>query len=325
MSLIDSISARSERLTSFSNPSLLSTVTDFVSTGCLPLDLIMGGGIPIGRMVEIYGDTSSGKSLVASHIIAECQAAGGHAVLFDTETACSEEIMLAVGIDADELIYSVPETVEEVYADMMAVMEAKHKIDQDGFMVIVWDSVAATSSEEELKKLRKEGLKGVTIGTHARQISKMCRVLKADIARANVSVVFINQTREKIGVLFGSSVATFGGKAIGFYSSIRVELKHVRQIKEDGTVTGIEARAGIAKNKIAPPFGKCEFPVVFGEGIDEVEAIFWWMRKRKMMTGTSWKYLELLDETELKFQHAGWPDVFDKHEDAIRELLEETY
>jgi len=285
------------------------------------------GGIPIGRMVEIYGDTSSGKSLVAGHILAECQQAGGTAVLFDSETATSDEIMLALGINSETLIYSVPDTIEELYDDLMALQEAKRKVDPKGFMVIVWDSVAATSTEEELSKIRKDGLGGATMGTHARQISKMCRVLKADIARDNIGVVFINQTREKIGVLFGSNVATFGGKAIGFYSSIRVVLRHIRQIndKETDRVKGIEAGCGVIKNKLSKPFGKCEFPIIFGLGIDEPGAILWWLRDRKLMTGTSWKTLPLLDGTELKFQISGWTDTFYENEAAVRLLMEESY
>ncbi len=321
------ISRGNERLSTFANPSLLSKVGYWISTGCQPLDMIMGGGVPGGRMMEIYGDTSSGKSLIAGHILAETQAAGGTAVLFDSETATSEEIMLAVGIDPDALIYSIPDTIEDLYSDMIALIEAKRSLDPDGFMVIVWDSVAATSSEGELKKLKEEGLGGSTIGTHARQISKLCRVMKADIARDNISLVFINQTREKIGVLFGSNVATFGGKAIGFYSSIRVELKHVSKIKDKktGAVTGIKARAGVVKNKLAPPFGQCDFLVEFGVGIDEPATILEWMRKHKLTTGAGWKRLELLDGTELKFQHSSWADTFYDNEDVVRELLNETY
>ncbi len=304
--------------------STISRVTEWVPTGCTPLDICMGGGNPVGRMVEIYGDTSTGKSLLASHIIAEAQAAGGIGVLFDTESAASEHVMKCVGVDIDELLYYTPETIEELYGEFEALMLAKYKHAPDDLMVIVWDSVAATSTLGELKAVKKKGMGAATMGIHARLISQLCRIVNVEVAGQRLVFIFVNQTRQKIGVMFGSDVVTFGGKAIGFYSSIRLEMKHLRRITDDNDdIIGIDVRVGISKNKVAKPFRQCEFPIIFDHGIDEAAAMLWWLRDRKLVTGAGWKVLELLDGTEIKFQHSGWENVYWENESDIIELAQE--
>lgn len=312
------------RFIRLSDSSALSRVTDFVPTGCLPLDLIMGGGIPVGRIVEIYGDTSTGKTAVGEHILAETQKMGGTAVLFDCETALDLGMAEDIGIDVDELIYSVPETVEEVHRDFEDLLVAKNKVDPKGIMTVVWDSVAATSVQEEIDKVSKKGLgSNVSPAAHARLISQMCRVMRTRIAASRIAFVIINQTRAKIGVLFGPKKATFGGRAIGYYSSVRLELAAQGKIIESDVPVGINVRAYIAKNKIAVPFGKCTFPILFDSGIDECEAVFRWLKEHDAFEhdkGGSWYTLTFDDGTEIKFMHKDWPEVYEEAKDDIVEI-----
>ena len=325
MSLLDKLD--SKRVKRFSEPGILSRVTRFVSTGCLPLDLVMGGGIPVGRVTEVYGDTSTGKSLLGLHILAETQAAGGIAALFDTETASSEEILKAVGIDLDSLAYYTPETIEEVYEDLLDLLEAKRKNLPDEVMVVVWDSIAATSADKELEDIAKKGLGAATMGIHARLMSQLCRVLPRTISRDKVALVVLNQTRQKLGVLFGDDEVTFGGKAIGFYSSVRLRMRYVGKIKAPGKdIAGIKVKITVVKNKIAPPFGEVEIPILFGSGVDEAGAILSWMHDRDLLKiSGGWKKLSLNGE-EYKFQSdSDWREIYGQWKDAIDDLVINDY
>lgn len=308
------------RLGTMSEPSMLARVKEFVPTGCLPLDIIMGGGVPVGRLTEIYGDTSTGKSLLAAHIIAETQRAGGVGVLMDSETATSCEIMEAVGVNQDECIYSCPSTDEEVYEDMRQVIEARDKVAPDTLMTIVWDSVAATSSDAEVEKVRKEGLGGASMATHARLISLMCRVLPRMVARERIALVFINQTRENIGVMFGDKMTTFGGRGIAYYSSVRLEMaKSKNVLDDDDNPVGINVRCAVTKSKVSVPFGKCRFPILFGVGIDKSGAVLSWIQdKRLAEVGGSWYHIDALG---LKWQSAGWDALYVKHQQRIDDWL----
>lgn len=324
LELLKKVQIKRPKMVTLSDTAVLSRVTEFVSTGCTPLDIIMGGGVPVGRMTEIYGDTSTGKTLVAEHILAQTQKLGGTAVLLDSETAIDESVAKAVGIDVDKLIYTNPETVEEVYGDIQELLEAKRDVDPSGLMTIVWDSVAATSSEEEIEKIRKEGLGGHTMATHARLISTMMRVMKQEVARNRLAMVMLNQTRENIGVMFGDKMSTFGGRAIGYYSSVRLELALRSHIKDRGEVTGIEVRAYVAKSKVAPPFGKCVFPILFDIGIDEPGAVLNWLKDEKVaVTRGAWTYITLGDGKELQFQGTTWTSTFNDNHDAIMNLMYE--
>lgn len=309
-------------LITLSDKGAISRVTEFISTGCPPLDWIMGGGVPVGRMTEIYGDTSTGKTLLAEHILAETQAMGGVAVLLDTETAIDDQLAETIGINLEELIYDNPDTVEDIYDVIQELLDAKRDEDPNGLMTIVWDSVAATSSREEIEKIRKDGLGGATVATHARLISKMMRVMKKMVAKERLALVMLNQTREKIGVMFGNNKSTFGGRAIGYYSSVRLELALKSKIKDRGQVVGINVRAYVAKSKVAPPFGQCIIPILFDVGMDEPGAVLEWLKDDKVVrVSGAWQYLELGDGNELKFQRPGWPQLYNDNQDAILELI----
>jgi recombination protein RecA len=321
--LFEALGKKSKRLTRLSDPDILSRVTEWIPTGCVTLDYIMGGGVPVGRMIEIFGDTSSGKTLLAEHIIAETQALGGVAAYLDSETAADEGVMENVGIDLDALIYSNPEIVEEVYEDFTALLEARQEADPDQLMTIIWDSVAATSTKAEIEAVRKKGMGAATMGIHARLISQMCRIVNTEIARQRLAVVFINQTRSKIGVMFGDPDVTFGGKAIAYYSSVRVKMRHIRKLvyKPTKTVYGIEVGVGVVKNKVGPPFGHCEIPILFDIGMDEPGAVLWWLKEYGLVTGSNWKTLILPSGEKVKFQHRSWEDTYYNHLDAIHELV----
>jgi recombination protein RecA len=308
-----------------SDPSIISHVTEFVSTGCPPLDLIMCGGAPVGRLMEIYGDTSTGKTAVGAHILAETQKMGGIGVLLDTETAIDTDMMEIMGVDPDALIYSIPETVEEVYDDLSDIIDAKREVDPDGLMTIVWDSVAATSADEEIEKVRRDGLgKGVSPAIHARLISQLCRVMKKEIAKDNIAFVILNQTRAKIGVLYGDKKATFGGRAIGYYSAVRLELAIAGKIKEKNVPIGINVRAYVAKSKVGPPFGKVVFPILFDSGIDEAGAVLNWLKDEKIaVVHGAWTNLTLLNGEELRFQRPTWADLYNDNRDEVLSLMYE--
>lgn len=310
------------RLSAMSNPSLVSRVTEFIPTGCIPLDIIMGGGVPVGRLTEIYGDTSTGKSLLAAHIIAETQRLDGIPVLLDSETATSEEIMTAVGVNPDDVIYSTPSTDEEVYDDMLQAIKARDEVGSKALMTIIWDSVAATSSDAEVEKVRKEGLSGATMATHARLISLMCRVVPRMVAKERIALVFINQTRENIGVMYGDKLSTFGGRAIGYYSSVRLEMAKAKTLTdENDNPIGIDVRCWVAKSKVGVPFGKCRFPIIFGQGIDKPGAVFNWIKDRKMADQKgAWYHMEL-GNTPIKFKSTTWCVAYAKHHDNIDNWL----
>lgn len=310
------------RLSAMSSPSLVSKVTEFIPTGCLPLDIIMGGGLPVGRLTEIYGDTSTGKSLLAAHLIAETQKLGGVAQLLDSETATSLEIMQAVGVDPDECIYSTPGTDEEVYEDIIQAIKARDEIAPKSLMTIVWDSVASTSSEAEVEKVKKDGLGGATVASHARLISLMCRVIPRMVAKERIALVFINQTRENIGVMYGDKMSTFGGRAIGYYASVRLEMAKAKTLTDDDdNPIGIDVRCWVAKSKVSVPFGQCRFPILFGQGIDKTGSVLNWIRDRKLaeMKG-SWAHL-MIGGKDIAFQTATWPAVYEKNEAEIDNWL----
>lgn len=310
----------STRLGTMSSPSMLAQVKEFVPTGCLPLDIIMGGGIPVGRLTEIYGDTSTGKSLLAAHLLAETQLAGGVGVLLDSETATSLEIMEAVGVDPDEVIYSCPSTDEEVYDDMVQAIQARDEAAPGTLMTIIWDSVAATSSDTEVEKVKKEGLGGASMATHARLISLMCRVIPRMVAKERIALVFINQTRENIGVMFGDKMTTFGGRGIAYYASVRLEMAKSKVLVDDNDhPVGIDVRCAVTKSKVSVPFGKCRFPIMFGVGIDKSGAVLNWIKDQRLAdVKGSWYYINALG---VKFQSAGWCAAYAKHQEAIDNWL----
>jgi recombination protein RecA len=279
----------------------------------------MGGGLPVGRITEIYGDTSSGKSLIAAQACAAVQDAGGIGVYIDTETAVSLAIMRSVGVDVDHLIYAAPDTVEDVFS----IMETAINKHIDGHMLIVWDSIAATSSAAEMDK--DTGQVGYL--TQARVISQGLRRITRMISKKQVTILFLNQAKEQLGVIFGDKTATFGGKAVGFHSSVRMQMRQGAKIKnKDKRIIGIIVNAKCTKNKIAPPFRESKLPVYFGHGIDEVEAIFTFLKDAGVIssTGAGW-YKISINKKEYKVKKAGFEELLDDHYDAICDLVDGVF
>ena len=304
-----------------------STPTDikeFISTGSSILDLAISnrpnGGIAVGRITEINGLESSGKSLIGTHILAETQKKGGLAVYIDTETSVSREWLETIGIDVQNLLYLHVETVEDIFECIENIVTKIRESDRDRLVTILVDSLAAASTKVEMEAdFDKDGwatAKAIVISKAMRKITQM-------VGRERVALVFTNQLRQKLGVMFGDPWTTSGGKALPFHSSTRIRLKNMGQIKDTKKNTlGMKARAQIIKNRLGPPLRHADFNLYFDSGIDDKGSWLQVMKDHKLVKVAGAWYTVQFEGEDIKFQSKDFKKVLDERPELEDYLYE---
>ena len=292
-------------------------VKEFISTGSTMLDLAISnrpeGGIAVGRITELNGLESSGKSLVGAHLLAETQKKGGVAVYIDTETAVSEEFLGVIGVDINSMLYLHLETVEDIFEAIEEIVTKVRESDKDRLVTILVDSLAAATTKVELNAdYDKDGW----ATSKAIVISKAMRKITQLIGRQRVALVFTNQLRQKLGVMFGDPWTTSGGKALPFHASTRVRLKNKGQIKDNKkNVIGMTILAQVIKNRLGPPLRKAEFPLYFESGVDDEGS---WLQVLKdhncVKVGGAWYTMKDHNGEEIKFQSKDWSEKLEDEE-----------
>ena len=286
-------------------------IKDFVSTGSTMLDLAIAnkpnGGIAVGRITEINGLESSGKSLLGAHIIAETQKKGGVGIYIDTETSVSTEFLGAIGVDVESMLYLHLETVEDIFSAIEEIVAKVRESDKDRLVTILVDSLAAATTKVELEaEFDKDGWatsKAIILSKAMRKITQM-------IGRQKIVLVFTNQLRQKLGVMFGDPWTTSGGKALPFHASTRIRLKNLGQIKDKkNNNIGMKMRAQVIKNRLGPPMRHADFELYFETGIDDDGSWLKVMKEHKLVKqGGAWYTMLNHKSKELKFQSKDWSE-----------------
>jgi len=292
-------------------------IKEFISTGSTMLDLAISnrpnGGIAVGRITELNGLESSGKSLVGAHLLAETQKKGGVAVYIDTETAVSEDFLEVIGLDISKMLYLHLETVEDIFEAIEEIVTKVRESDKDRLVTILVDSLAAASTKVELNAdFDKDGWatsKAIVISKAMRKITQM-------IGRQRVALVFTNQLRVKLGAMFGDPYTTSGGKALPFHASTRIRLKNKGQIKDTKkNVIGMTILAQVIKNRLGPPLRKAEFPLYFESGVDDEGSWLQVLKEHKIAkVGGAWYTMEDHNGEEIKFQSKDWAGLLEDEE-----------
>ena len=292
-------------------------IKDFVSTGSTMLDLAISnkpnGGIAVGRITEINGLESSGKSLLGAHMLAETQKKGGVAVYIDTETSVSTEFLSSIGVDVQSMLYLHLETVEDIFSAIEEIVSKVRESDKDRLVTILVDSLAAATTKVELEaEFDKDGWatsKAIILSKAMRKITQM-------IGRQKIALVFTNQLRQKLGVMFGDPWTTSGGKALPFHASTRIRLKNLGQIKDTKKNTiGMKMRAQVIKNRLGPPMRHADFELYFETGIDDDGSWLHVMKDHKLVKqGGAWYTMNNQDGKELKFQSKDWSEQLEDEE-----------
>jgi len=300
----------------------IEDATEFISTGCTLLDYAISnrknGGVPVGRITELVGENQAGKTLIATHILANTQKRGGIAICIDTEQDMDKTFSARVGVNWDNLIYrdtlSCLEEVFEFIETVIKVTRMKHK---DKLVTIVWDSIAATPARKEFED---DYDPQKTVAVHARIMSKGLRKIRLAIKQERITFVCTNQFRKKINISFGDPNTTAHGEAMKYYASVRVRFSRTGQLKEGDRVAGAMTEAKVFKSKVGPPWRTVTFPILYDYGVDNERSFLDYLIEQKIVTGAQWRTMEFNGET-LKFRANDWRKLFRENEELQKFVL----